>query len=161
MSDTLRHDERLLALATKRDVQAARGLEACSAETGLSTSQLSRCCSPNHRDSLTIRDVATITALGGDEDGHPYVVKALARIAGGVFVKLPDAVGADSIEATLIEIASEFGDVAQAVRAAMADREWSRGEIADALDELDQLDAASARMRHALQAQAALLAGER
>ncbi|QIG79967.1 phage regulatory CII family protein [Stakelama tenebrarum] len=143
----LSQEERSLALATKRAVQAAGGLEACSAETGLSTSQLSRCGSAHDRDSLTLRDAATITQLGA---GEPHMLNALARIAGGVFMMLPQAGNSGSVESCLIDLASEFGAEAQSVREAMADREWTRGELADALDRLDRMDGASARLRHAL-----------
>jgi DNA-binding phage protein len=47
-------EEQVLAQATRRDIQAAGGLEVCAAETGLSTSQLSRCQSNTHADSLSI-----------------------------------------------------------------------------------------------------------
>lgn len=140
--------EIVLARATKHAVQAARGLEICAQETGLSTSHISRCCSADHRDSLTIRDAEVIDGLGQGDGGHPHILRALARLAGMVVVPLPTACGdADGLAASIVAISAELGDVAASIRAALADHAVSPREARHALDELDGLDAASAALR--------------
>jgi hypothetical protein len=90
-SEILSPEEQSLALATKRAIQAAGGLERCAEETGLGTSQLSRCSMPNCRDSITERDAATIEAIGYGSAGHPHILRARARLLGYAIIKVPDA----------------------------------------------------------------------
>ncbi len=149
-------DEQALALATKREVQGAGGLDVCARETGLSDTHLSRCCSPNQRDSLTVRDVATIQALGHGKPGHPHILHALARLAGGVFVMLPEPfIEPIELQLSVLELSTELGDVAQAVRHACSTTSAggvaiTPGESAAIAAHLDDLDRASARLRHQL-----------
>lgn len=147
-------DEKVLALATKRSIQAAGGLEVCEQETPLSDSQLSRCCSVNHRDSITIRDVAVIDALAG----YPHILHALARVIGGVVViELPSAADdPDCLVQSILELTTELGDVSGAVASSL--RGDSAGgtivtsaEAGLALEHLDDLDRASARLRRKLE----------
>lgn len=149
-------DEQALALATKREIQGAGGLDVCARETGLSDTHLSRCCSPNVRDSITIRDVATIQALGHGKTGHPHILHALARLAGGMFIMLPEPhVDAAALQMAVLELSAELGDVAGAVRDACcssgaAGTEVTPAEAATVLAALDDLDRCSARLRHQL-----------
>jgi hypothetical protein len=145
--------EQALALATKRAVQAAGGLEHCRSETGLSTSHLSRCESRDHRDSITIRDAATIDAIGHGTAGHPFILKALARQLDHICVPLPSGPeDPDGISATAMELTAELGDVVGSVRLALSDGEVSKGEAEAALSELDQMDEKSAMLRRKLRA---------
>jgi hypothetical protein len=150
-------DEQVLAAATKREIQGAGGLDVCARETGLSETHLSRCSSPNMRDSITIRDVATIQAIGHGGPGHPYILHALARLAGGVFVMLPEPfVEPITLQLSVLELSTELGDVAQAVRAACCAGSAGGAAITEAesaaiAEHLDDLDRASARLRHQLQ----------
>lgn len=147
-------DEQVLAAATKRAVQALGGLDIASRETGLSDTQLSRCCSPNHRDSLTLRAVATIESLTHGNDGHPHILHALARVVGGVIVvPVPEFFGdgAGLVQSTL-DIATELGGLSCSISDAMhessaAGAEVTPGEAAVARERLDALDRASARLR--------------
>jgi len=149
-------DEQVLAHATKRDVQAAGGLDVCARETGLSDTHLSRCCSPNLRDSITIRDVATIQAIGHGAPGHPNILNALARLAGGVFIMLPEAhVEPVALQMSVLALSAELGDVAEAVRDACCGssaggQAVTAAERALIVEHLDDLDRASARLRHQL-----------
>lgn len=141
-------DEQALALATKRAVQAAGGLEVCARETGLSTSQLSRCCMPTHRDSLSIRDAHTIEAIAHGAAGHPHISRALASMAGYVLVRQPQGMeDADGLMRSVIELTSELGDVSHSIAAALSDDAVSAAEAHAALKELDELDVASANLR--------------
>jgi hypothetical protein len=150
----LTSDEVVLAQATKAAVQAAGGLEICERETGKSDTQLSRCCTRNHRDSLTIRDAAIIDGLR--QSGEPQILHALARIAGGVFILLPEArVDATGLQLCVLELSAELGDVAATVRDAVASSSAGGTEVEAAereaiLAQLDDLDRASARLRHHL-----------
>lgn len=149
-------DEQALALATKREVQGAGGLDVCARETGLSDTHLSRCCSPNRADSLTIRDVATIQALGHGKPGHPHILHALSRLAGGVFIMLPEPdVEPIALQMSVLELSAELGDVAQSVREACCSKGAggaviTPAELAMIVEHLDDLDRASARLRHQL-----------
>jgi hypothetical protein len=153
----LSSDEQVLAAATRRAVHAAGGLEVCERETGLSDSHISRCCSPNHRDSITIRDAVALEAIGHGEAGHPHIVSAMARLVGGVFIMLPEATSDDrSLQTSVIELSIELGDVSRAVSDAVAGTgaggaTVTPAEAAAALDHLADLDRASARLRHQLE----------
>lgn len=152
-------DEQVLALATKRAIQAAGGLEVCERETGISDSQLSRCCSPNQRDSLTIRDAAVIEAIGFGKEGHPFILHALARIVGGhIVVRLPDVHHDEAgLVASTLELATELGDVSRAISEAMSSSSAGGADVTPAeavavLEHVDELDRASARLRQRLKA---------
>lgn len=153
----LSSDEQVLAAATKRAVQAAGGLEVCERETGLSDSHISRCCSPNQRDSITIRDAVALEAIGHGEAGHPHILNAMARIVGGVFIMLPEAVIDDrSLQMSVIELSSELGDVSRAVSDAVAGTGAGGAAVMPSeagivLEHLADLDRASARLRHQLE----------
>ena len=104
-------------------------------------------------DSLTIRDATIIEAIGHGRTGHPHIVRALARLLGGVFVPLP--VGPedpDGIRGSVVTLTCELGDVARAIGDALSDDgEVDAREATDALLQLDELDAASAALRIKLQ----------
>ncbi|AMK19354.1 phage regulatory CII family protein [Sphingobium sp. MI1205] len=113
--------EKALALATKRAVEAAGGLDRCAEETPVGRSQLSRCGSVNDRDSIAIRDAVTIDLLGTRTDGHPFIVRAMCRQLGGVFVRMPDASeDAGGLTLTVVELAGELGDLSNSIRAALS-----------------------------------------
>lgn len=115
--------EKALALATKRAVEAAGGLDRCADETAIGRSQLSRCGSVNDRDSISIRDAVTIDLIGQRSDGHPFIVRALCRQLGGVFVQLPEAQDdANGLTLTVVELAGELGDLSDSVRSALCER---------------------------------------
>lgn len=112
--------EKALALATKRAIEAAGGLDRCADETTPGRSQLSRCASVNERDSLTIRDAVTIDQIGQRSDGHPFIIRAMCRQLGGVFVGLPEGDGDSSgLTLSVVELAGELGDLSDSVRAAL------------------------------------------
>jgi hypothetical protein len=150
---TLSPDEQALALATKRDVQAAGGLEVCARETGLSDSQISRCCSPNHRDSITIRDAATIQALGHGRPGHPHILRALGHQLGFVLVpKVDGPEDGNGLMRSMMELTSELGDVAASIRDALGDGRTEPREAKAVLEQVAELEEATARLRVKLEA---------
>lgn len=141
-------EEQVLAQATKRDVQAAGGLEMCAGETGLSTSQLSRCGSTEHADSLTLRDAATIMAIGQPVRGAPFMLHALARLLGKIVIDGPGSVdGPESIQASVLLLVQELGDFSRSVGMATADGVWTLREVGATLADLDEHDAVSATAR--------------
>lgn len=141
--------EQVLALATKRAITAAGGIEVAAAETGKSMTQLSRCNSPNHPDSIALRDALTLDSIGRGHAGSPFIIHAFARLLGGVFVELPQGpADADGMIATVMQLTSELGDVARRISDAFSDDgKCDADEARGALAELDQMDAASARLR--------------
>lgn len=154
----LTSDERVLALATKRAVQAAGGLEICERETGLSDSQLSRCCSRDRRDSITIRDAAVIDSLSHREAGAPHILHALARVIGGyVVIELPSASEDPAcLVQSVLELTTELGDVSAAIGASFrGDSEGGAAvtpaEAMLAIEHLTDLDRASAKLRRKLE----------
>lgn len=152
-------EEQVLALATKRAIQAAGGLEICERETGVSDSQLSRCCSPNQRDSITIRDAVTIESINHGRDGHPHILRAMARAIGGCAVVLlveTDDERETCLRSAAIELTVELGDfqgsLLDAFRASSAGGEtMTPAEAALAIEHLDDVDRVSARLRHRLE----------
>lgn len=147
-------DEQVLAQATKLAVQAAGGLEVCARETGLSTSQLSRCCSPNAPDSINLAAACAIEAIAHGQAGHPHILRAQARLLGFVLVALPQ--GLDSggaFTASIMKLTAELGDVANSIGLALSDDgEVSPTEARTILEQIGDLDAASAALRLRLEA---------
>lgn len=143
--------EKALALATKRGIEAAGGLEPCAAETAIGRSQLSRCGSVNDRDSISIRDAVTIDLLGQRSEGHPFIVRAMCRQLGGVFVQLPEPQDdADGLTLTVVELAGELGDLSDSVRSALCER--GEGGAAISLRENEAIRADIHQMQETLAA---------
>lgn len=151
-------DEQILARATKSAIQAAGGLARCEGEVDVTDSQLSRCCSPYHRDSITIRDAAAIDAIGHGQPGHPHILRALARVIGGfVVIELPEAIDDDSaLVHSVLELSAELGDVSATIAASLrgdsaGGTKVVRDEAQLALEHLTHLDQASAKLRRKLE----------
>jgi hypothetical protein len=142
-------DEQVLAGATKMAVQAAGGLDVCARETGISTSQLSRCCNPQSRDSITLRDALTIQQIGYGTSGHPAVLRAMARLLGFVVVKLPHCLDDKAgVAECMMQLTRELGDVAGEISAALADDgEVDAREARAILQQMDEMDEVSATLR--------------
>ncbi|WP_278983231.1 phage regulatory CII family protein [Sphingobium yanoikuyae] len=144
--------EKALALATKRAIEAAGGLERGADETSIGRSQLSRCGSVNERDSISIRDAVTIDLLGQRQEGHPFIVRAICRQLGGVFVELPEPQDdAGGMALTVVELAGELGDLSDSVRGALCERgeagtEISRRENEDIRAEIHRMQETLAAM---------------
>lgn len=140
-----------LKRATKLGVEAAGGLEVCASATGLSTSQISRCCSTHEPDSLTLRDAEVIDSLS--QTSHPHILHELARIAGHVAVQMPGGPeDADGLILSVVTLSTELGDVARSVTLALSDGVCSPREAQGSLDHLAELEAATARLRGSLMA---------
>lgn len=150
-------NEQRLAAATKRAVQATGGLKVCEDEIGLSDSMISRFCSPNLRDSISVRDAVRIDAIGHGEAGHPHIINAMASILGGVFIMLPEAVTDDrTLQMSVIDLSCELGDVSRSIADALAGTSdggcsVTAAEAREALAQLADHDRAAARLRLTLE----------
>lgn len=150
-------DEKIVSLGTQRAIKAAGGLEVVAGETGRSTTQLSRLQSVERPDLINARDILTVDALAMPAlGGVPPILSAIGRILGCVVIPGPGTVADEGgVQASLMEVVGEVGDVATAIREALADGEWTQREIHDALKQVDEMDAAAARLRAGLHAQLA------
>lgn len=92
--------------------------------------------------------------------GWPHVTSWLCRQRGGLFLPLPQGVpDAAGMMRTVADMAAELGAVSRAVTDAVCPHgpdgeEVNPTEALVGLDALDELDRASARLRHALMARA-------
>ncbi|KLE32439.1 hypothetical protein AAW00_13480 [Aurantiacibacter luteus] len=77
------------------------------------------------------------------------ILSALAAELGAVVIVLPDAdAGEDALSGAFVEAAAEFGDVSQRLRDALADGRLESHERAALVAEIDEAQAALARLRH-------------
>lgn len=155
-AEILSPEEQSLALATKRAIQAAGGLERCADETGLGTSQLSRCCMPNCRDSITERDAATIEALGFGTPGHPHILRARARLLGFAVIKVPDtSLGATVWSQRAATLLKEGGDIVSGLgRALETNNDVEPHEAKALLSDADELVTIALEIQAALRSRA-------
>lgn len=132
---------RIIAIktATREAVEAAGGLEFCETQTKAGRSQLSRGCSRNHDDTVTVRDAVVLDNLTMGRGG-PFIVREMARQLGCVVIVLPD-VGADEtgIARALMGVAAEMGDVAREADAALRDGLFTHGEAVRVGRQIDEL----------------------
>lgn len=137
---TLPVEEQRQARAVRTLISAAGGLEPAAEVTGKSTSQLSRCSSPNDKDSLSIRDVELLESVTHSTAGHPHVARYLAARAGFVLFRQPTAApqGADLLQLVARQ-AKESGDITANMIAALADKHLSKAEILKLRREVHEL----------------------
>ncbi|MEG3169219.1 phage regulatory CII family protein [Sphingomonas sp. LB3N6] len=150
-------NERRLADATQRAVDALGGLKVAEAEATIKKSQIQRCCSKTHPASISIRDAVRIDALGADEAGHPHILNTMADLIGAVVIMLPEAIGgASSLQTSVITLAVELGDVSRSITDAFADSsaggdEVTAREAETVLQQVGDLERATAKFRHQLE----------
>lgn len=157
--DGLPIEQRRLALATKRCVQGAGGLKVCEAETGLSDTHLSRFCSTEQRDSISIRDAVRLDALC-HEDGAPHILGAMASILGCVVIPLPEPVTDDRcLQRGVMALAVELGDLSRTIADALSGSsdggpDVTPGEAEAGLADVAALERVTARVRVILETKA-------
>lgn len=145
--------EQVLSTATKRAIGAAGGLEDVEKETVAKRSQLSRCCNPALSDSITIRDAVTVDDMTHGAPGFPNIVRAMARQLNCLVIEMPSLPDDPAqLQASLLCLTVELGDVAREIGDALRDGEVSRNEAQRVLAQIDELDAASAQLRAKLMA---------
>lgn len=156
-ADTLPVDERRLAAATKRAYTAAGGLKVCEAETGISDTQLSRCSSNFHSNSLSIRNAVRVDALAGSEEGVPHILSAMASILGCAVIVLPENVSEDlCLRMGVLEMTTELGDVSRAIADCFAGNSAGGVDVTSkeaelALEHVGDLERATAKVRYRLE----------
>lgn len=149
-------DERRLADATKRAVQAAGGGKVCEAETGLSDTRFSCYCSKFDRASISVRDAVRIDSIGAHENGHPHILNTMAGILGAVVIMLPQQDGAEPCLRTgVMALSIELGDVSRAVSDALAGTGEEGATVTPreaeaALEHVADLERATAKLRFQL-----------
>lgn len=138
-------DEKSIALGVRRAIEGACGLEIAARETGLSTTQLSRLQAVDLPDTVGCAPAVTLDRLSG---GELPILRALARLHSAVVVVIP-AAPADptGLQAGVMRLTCELGDVAREIGAALADGTVTPREARRVLEQQDELDAASQALR--------------
>lgn len=134
----LTNRERELKLASADLFDDAVGkYEAAPHHIGLGHSQAHRCCSTNDETNFfNLRHVAAMER----KVSQPLVTMVLARQAGGVFIRLPESFGDDTgLPMQVVGLVKEVGDVADALRAGMADGALIDSELSRIEREFDDL----------------------
>lgn len=131
--------ERELKLASADLFDDAVGKYELAGEViGLQKSQAHRCCSINDDSNFfNLRHIAAMERRAS----RPLVTMALARAAGGVFIRLPEDFGDSSgLPMQVVGLVKEVGDVADALRLGLADDDrLDPAELAKIERELDEL----------------------
>lgn len=136
---------REIKLATADLVDELHGLEAAAGLIGRGKSHLHRCTSVNDAESFL--NLADAAELERRSTAKP-VTRALCRLAGGVFLPLPEDFGDGSaLPLQVMQLAQELGDVSAAVRSALENGVIDKGEAAETEREIDQLIDAAVRAR--------------
>lgn len=129
--------DRALKVASRELVALVGGQEAAADLIGKSQSQVQRCCSIN--DDTTYFNARDVSVLEQYAD-KPLVTMAQAKLAGGVFLALPDpALDDESLALQVMNIADELGDVSHVVREALRDGHVDTEEAAKTEGKLDDL----------------------
>ena len=112
-----------LKAAAKDLVGATGGIEAAADILAKGKSTIARWASINDEDySMPIEAVAALERVTRGTAGAPQVTRELCRLAGGVFVPLPDAGASDGeLRAGVMHLSAELGDVAREIDRALSD----------------------------------------
>lgn len=130
--------ERTLKLASADLFDDAVGKYELASEVGLQKSQAHRCCSVNDESNFfNLRHVAAMERRAAE----PLVTMALAKMAGGVFIRLPEDFGdAAGLPMQVVGLVKEVGDVADALREGLADDDkLDANELARIEQQYDEL----------------------
>lgn len=144
-----------LKAASKLLGRSYGGGEAMAALLGRRQQHYSDCGNPNVDVWLTIHEAAQLEDRTVGSAGHPPVTRALAARQGFALVRLPEALPGDVALLTLMgTLASESGDVTQAICSALTDSKIEGGELAAIDSEIDHLIDVALRMKAAARAYA-------
>ncbi|MAQ30902.1 MAG: hypothetical protein CL950_13240 [Erythrobacter sp.] len=130
--------ERDLKIATADLVDELHGYEAAASYIDRSKSVVHRWASDQDREKfLPLRFVPELERRAG----RPFITIALAKMAGGVFIRLPEDFGdASGLPMQVVALVKEVGDVADALREGLADDDrLDHAELAKIERELDEL----------------------
>lgn len=139
-----------LKRATAETIKGVGGLESAAGFCRVGKSVLGDNQSRHKADSFMAIDVvAALEPLASERSGWPHVTRALCRLNGGVFVRVPEgrATGAD-LAGLLARKIKEGADVSAAMCGALKDGRVEpdearrvRGEIAELMELLALMDA--------------------
>lgn len=124
-------DPELPKAAVRRLVNQNGGIKRTAVKLGLSETQTYAVTDPGTPDELSFARVAALTT-----HETPAAAEYLALLAGGVFLPIDCAAGAD-VRGLTAEVAREHGDAIGALIAAMADNRITASEARSALVEVD------------------------
>lgn len=130
--------ERDLKIATADLVEELNGYEAAASYIDRSKTVVHRWASDQDCEKFVpLRFVPELERRAG----RPVITIALAKMAGGVFIRLPEGFGNSSgLPMHVVELVKEVGDVADALREGLADDdELDNAELAKIERELDEL----------------------
>ncbi len=136
-----------LKRATREAIEAAGGLDVAQRETRARKSQLGRCQSQHHDDTLSLRD-----ALALDEitlaRGGPFILHALARALEHEAVTKCEAMASgEGLAAAVVCLSARLGDVSTCVVEALADGTVTRKERVGIMDALNRMEQFSVGLR--------------
>lgn len=137
-----------LKRATEKLVKSVGGIEAAASIVGKGKSTVGRWV--NKDDAEHFINLADLHELEANSR-VPSVTEALARMAGGVFIALPQMPGAtDALPMHIMQIVKEFGELSERIREGMGDGDFSDRDARAALDELHDVERCLAELRLAL-----------
>lgn len=146
MSQSVHHPR--LKLALREAIHANGGIECAARTVEKSVSLVGQWNNRNQPDLPTLGDAAQLDEGAMAAGQRPAILHRLAAELGHVAIRLPEvAAGDDALTHALVEVSAEFGDVACAVRDATADGHVSVRERQAIISEIDEAQAALARMR--------------
>ena len=147
LSDTARH--RRLKKASADLSTDVGGIEAAAELCGKSKSVVGRNVTAHDEYYFNLRDAAELERYAS----KPFVTAEMARLAGGVFVPLPEStIDGSGLREGVLAIAEELGDVSQATRDALKDMVVDPREGDTIVRELTELIEAAVHTRAMVQA---------
>ena len=134
----LSNRERALKVASADLFDDAVGkYELASDVIPMGKTQAHRCCSQN--DSTSFFNIGHVATLERGAS-RPHVTIALARLAGGVFIRLPEAFeDAEGLPMHVVDLVKEVGDCADRLRLGLADGALDERELAALEKEFDDV----------------------
>jgi hypothetical protein len=139
-----------LKQASRELTDSLGGIVASAEEIGKSKTVVGRNVNRNDEDFFfNLIDAARLEELAE----KPFVTMAMARLAGGVFVALPETeVDATGLREKILTITEELGDVSAVTREALLDEKVKSCEADRIIKELDDLIERAVEMRESVAA---------
>jgi len=150
---TLTVRQQRLKAASSDLVGAVHGVEAAADLVGKGKSTIGRYSNINDEDYwMPIDVIAALERVTHGTPGHPQVTRELCRLAGGVFVPLPQAdLGSDDLRAAVMQLFSEMGDVSREIDRSLAGDGRISAKEAEAINrEIEDLFARGIELKQAV-----------
>lgn len=134
--------------AVRAAISACGGIDGAAATVSKSRSLVGSWHNTNQADMPTLGDALAIDEIAVIDGRTPAILTAYAAELGHVAIRLPDAgLCEDAVTGAMIEASAEFGDIAARLRDATADKRFERHEREAVAAEIDEAQAALARMK--------------